>query len=120
MLERIAGCKFNHLTFVLPQQGTILGGNMNLHGNNLTLACFYGINFKAVFWALFTMEEPYISFSTESQDLVNDGEICVVAKAMIGQNSLNFRKAQKMVQLRCYQRIFYYTSIRYMAFSRYV
>ena len=73
MLERIAGCRFNHLTFELPKQGTILGGNMNLHGNNLTLACFYGINFKAKFWALFTMEEPFISFSTESQDLVNDG-----------------------------------------------
>ena len=73
---------------MLPQQGTILGGNMNLHGNNLTLACFYGINFKAVFWALFTMEEPYISFSTESQDLVNDGEICVIAKVMVGQNDI--------------------------------
>jgi len=73
VLERIAGCKFNNLTFVLPQQGTILGGNVNLHGTNLTLACFYGINFKANLWALFSMDKPSFDFSTESQHLVDDG-----------------------------------------------
>lgn len=73
VLEHIAGCKFSNLTFTLPQTGTILGGTISLHGKNLTLACFHGINFRCKSWALFTMEEPIISFSTESQDIQNDG-----------------------------------------------
>ena len=72
VLERIAGCRFNNLTFVLPQHGTILGGSVTLEGNNLSLVCFHGINFKSKSWALFVMQEPNISFSTESQDLLDD------------------------------------------------
>lgn len=30
----------------LPQSGTVLGGTMELHGKNISLACFHGINFK--------------------------------------------------------------------------
>lgn len=49
--------------------GTILGGTLDLHGNNISLACFHGINFKSKSWALFSLKEPYISFSTEAQQV---------------------------------------------------
>ena len=63
------------LNFTLPDHGAILGGTMVLHGNNLTLACFHGINFRSKSWALFTMDEPDICFATESQDVLDGGEI---------------------------------------------
>lgn len=34
----------------LPQSGTVLGGTMELHGKNISLACFHGINFKVCFY----------------------------------------------------------------------
>ena len=58
----------------LPQHGIILGGSAALHGNDLSLACFHGINFRSKSWALFTMTEPYICFSTEAQDIVGECE----------------------------------------------
>ncbi|XP_056013431.1 bridge-like lipid transfer protein family member 1 isoform X4 [Ostrea edulis] len=72
-LELVVGCRFSMLPSMIPKEGTILGGNMTLKGRNLTLACFHGMNFKAKSWALFTMHEPYIIFSTESQQLPEGG-----------------------------------------------
>lgn len=68
------------LPSMIPKEGTILGGNMTLKGRNLTLACFHGMNFKAKSWALFTMHEPYIIFSTESQQLPEGGraDLCLL------------------------------------------
>lgn len=42
---------------------------MELHGNNVSLACFHGINFKSKSWALFSLREPCINFNTESQEI---------------------------------------------------
>lgn len=56
----------------LPSMGTILGGTMDLHGYNISLACFHGINFRSKAWAIFSMRKPTISFATESQDVVKD------------------------------------------------
>lgn len=42
---------------------------MELHGNNVSLACFHGINFKSKSWALFSLREPSINFNTESQEI---------------------------------------------------
>lgn len=48
---------------------------MELHGTNISLACFHGINFKAKSWALFSLKEPCISFATEAQEIPNpDGK----------------------------------------------
>jgi hypothetical protein len=52
----------------LPQTGTVHGGTMDLHGSNISLACFHGVNFKAKSWALFSLKQPLISFSTEAQE----------------------------------------------------
>lgn len=53
----------------LPSYGTVLGGTMELRGNNISLACFHGINFKSKSWALFSLKEPCINFNTESQEI---------------------------------------------------
>lgn len=61
-----------HLTTMkhaLPSWGTVLGGTMDLHGTNISLACFHGINFKSKSWALFSLKEPCISFATEAQEV---------------------------------------------------
>lgn len=46
---------------------------MELHGTNISLACFHGINFRAKSWAVFSLKEPTISFATEAQDVVRPG-----------------------------------------------
>lgn len=75
-MEQVFGCKLSVLSVTLPQEGAYLGGSMTLHGKNLTLACFHGINFRSKSWALFTMEEPYIRFTTDATDLIDDGGLC--------------------------------------------
>ncbi|XP_026672113.1 transmembrane protein KIAA1109-like [Ceratina calcarata] len=42
---------------------------MELHGCNISLACFHGINFKSKSWAIFSLKEPCISFTTEAQEI---------------------------------------------------
>ena len=64
---------------MLPKDGMILGGTLTLRGNNLTLGCFHGINFRSKSWAIFTMCEPYICFATEAQKTIDEGmnlELC--------------------------------------------
>lgn len=46
---------------------------MDLHGVNISLACFHGINFKSKSWALFSLKEPCISFATEAHEVFNLG-----------------------------------------------
>lgn len=78
VIELVSGCKLSMLNFTLPDSGTSLGGSVSLHGNNLTLACYHGINFRSKSWALFTLAEPNICFATGAQDGVNAGEfICL-------------------------------------------
>ncbi|XP_012263790.2 transmembrane protein KIAA1109 homolog isoform X5 [Athalia rosae] len=71
VLSQVAGLQLGTLRFSLPLNGTVLGGTMELHGCNISLACFHGINFKSKSWALFSMKEPCISFATEAQEIPN-------------------------------------------------
>ncbi|XP_076117611.1 bridge-like lipid transfer protein family member 1 isoform X3 [Mytilus galloprovincialis] len=75
--EMIADCKFSMLPSMIPKEGTILGGNISLHGNNMTLACFHGINFRSKSWALFCLNEAFIVFATEAQK-TQDGDLHIV------------------------------------------
>ena len=77
VLELVSGCKLSMLNFTLPDSGTSLGGSVSLHGNNLTLACYHGINFRSKSWALFTLAEPNICFATGAQEGKNSG-MCMV------------------------------------------
>lgn len=71
VLSQVAGLRLCTLVrhFSLPESGTVLGGTMELHGQNVSLACFHGINFKTKSWALFSLREPSISFNTEAQEI---------------------------------------------------
>ncbi|XP_011494762.1 PREDICTED: uncharacterized protein KIAA1109 [Ceratosolen solmsi marchali] len=69
VLCEVAGLQLGSLRFSLPTNGTVLGGTMELHGSNISLACFHGINFKSKSWALFSLKEPCISFATEAQEI---------------------------------------------------
>lgn len=59
----------------LPHHGTLVGGTMDLRGNNLSLACFNGVNFRSKAWALFSLRQPSISFATEAQDVVGPSSV---------------------------------------------
>lgn len=69
VLASVAGLHLPTLKLPLPSSGTVLGGTMELHGRNISLACFHGINFKTKSWALFSLKEPCISFATEAQEI---------------------------------------------------
>ncbi|CAH1991192.1 unnamed protein product [Acanthoscelides obtectus] len=69
VLAHVAGLQLNTMHMPLPFYGTVLGGTMELRGNNISLACFHGINFKSKSWALFSLKEPCINFNTEGQEI---------------------------------------------------
>lgn len=73
-LKHAMGLCISTLKNPLPKNGTVLGGTMELHGKNISLACFHGINFKSKSWALFSLREPCINFSTEAQQVDKTGE----------------------------------------------
>lgn len=72
-LEIVSGLRLSTLKYPLPHWGTVLGGKMDLHGVNISLACFHGINFKSKSWALFSLKEPCISFATEAHEVFSFG-----------------------------------------------
>ncbi|KAF7285801.1 hypothetical protein GWI33_009982 [Rhynchophorus ferrugineus] len=74
VLCQVAGLQLSTMHVPLPNSGTVLGGSMDLHGNNVSLACFHGINFKSKSWALFSLREPSINFNTESQEIPSTTE----------------------------------------------
>ncbi|XP_075992779.1 transmembrane protein KIAA1109 homolog tweek [Anticarsia gemmatalis] len=76
VLQLVSGMQLSTLPTPLPANGTVLGGTMELHGTNVSLACFHGNSLKAKSWALFSLKEPCISFATEAQQVANDdGEL---------------------------------------------
>lgn len=68
---------------------------MELHGNNISLACFHGVNFKSKSWALFSLKEPSITFNTEAQeipsstseDAAHDVHVVQTLTCSLGMNS---------------------------------
>ncbi|XP_037086317.1 transmembrane protein KIAA1109 homolog [Pollicipes pollicipes] len=68
-LRLVAGLKLKTFMTRLPPSGTVLGGTIEMRGQTISLACFHGLNFKSKSWALFSLREPNISFSTESQEI---------------------------------------------------
>lgn len=74
VLRLVSGVTLSTLPNPLPLHGTILGGTVELTGKNISLACFYGINFRSKAWGLFSLRQPTISFATEAQDVMNEVE----------------------------------------------
>ncbi|XP_050552072.1 transmembrane protein KIAA1109 homolog isoform X4 [Spodoptera frugiperda] len=72
VLQLVSGMQLSTLSTPLPANGTVLGGTMELHGTNISLACFHGNSFKAKSWALFSLKDPCISFATEAQQVASE------------------------------------------------
>ena len=89
----------------------ILGGNLTLQGKNLSLACFHGINFRSKAWAIFTMNDVYISFATEAQKTQDqggfywkfrnfrEGRFAKIKLSLNGNISLRFTMLQSQILL---------------------
>ena len=73
-LKLVSGVTLSTLPNPLPPHGTVLGGTVELTGKNISLACFYGINFRSKAWAIFSLKQPTISFATEAQEVLNEVE----------------------------------------------
>jgi hypothetical protein len=93
VLEKVSRMSISSLLNPLPATGTVLGGTMDLHGNNISLACFHGMNFKAKSWALFSLKEPFISFQTEAQETHSEGwNISICISIVFNKHYIHFQK----------------------------
>ncbi|XP_023176913.2 transmembrane protein KIAA1109 homolog isoform X3 [Drosophila hydei] len=76
-LAQAIGLVVPSLVTRLPRHGNVLGGTVDLRGQNISLACFHGINFKSKAWALFSLKSPSINFATEARQLEDSSEVLV-------------------------------------------
>ncbi|XP_065669615.1 bridge-like lipid transfer protein family member 1 isoform X3 [Hydra vulgaris] len=51
----------------IPNKNVLIGGKLLIKGNFLSLACFHGSNFRSQNWALFTLREPCVEFTSETK-----------------------------------------------------
>ena len=65
VLNAVRGLKLSVLSNALPDRGVLLGGSLTLHGKGFALACFHGVNFRSQSWVLFTLQRPYMTFSSK-------------------------------------------------------
>ncbi|BFF95237.1 transmembrane protein KIAA1109 homolog [Drosophila madeirensis] len=72
-LAQAVGLVVPSLVTRLPRHGNVLGGTVELRGQNISLACFHGINFKSKSWALFSLRSPSINFATEARQMEESG-----------------------------------------------
>ncbi|XP_062545321.1 bridge-like lipid transfer protein family member 1 isoform X7 [Armigeres subalbatus] len=83
-LKQTKGLWLSTLGVPLSNIGTVLGGTMELHGKNISLACFHGVNFKSKSWALFSLKEPCINFATEAQHVECSEEVHIIQTLTFG------------------------------------
>lgn len=101
VLAQIAGLHLSTVRQPLPASGSVLGGTMELHGQHISLACFHGINFKSKSWALFSLKEPCISFTTEAQE-VHPSECNYFCFIFIAYNFIYFSLVFVIISYRIY------------------
>ena len=65
VLSKISGLKSDVLSSALPQKGTVVGGSLEMSCWEVSLACFHGLNFRSQTWALFSITQPSVSYSTK-------------------------------------------------------
>lgn len=52
--------------------GIILGGTIEVRAQNISLACFHGVNFRTKSWAVFSLRQPSITYMTEAQHVQSE------------------------------------------------
>lgn len=66
------------LTFITElyqsREGIILGGTIEVRAQNISLACFHGVNFRTKSWAVFSLKQPSITYMTEAQQVTEESE----------------------------------------------
>jgi len=72
VLNAVRSLKLSVLSSPLPERGVLLGGSLALHGKAVSLACFHGVNFRSQSWVLFTLQRPYMTFTSK---------VCTVEKS---------------------------------------
>ena len=72
VLNAVRSLKLSVLSSPLPERGVLLGGSLTLHGKAVSLACFHGVNFRSQSWVLFTLQRPYMTFTSK---------VCTVEKS---------------------------------------
>ncbi|XP_055837347.1 bridge-like lipid transfer protein family member 1 isoform X6 [Episyrphus balteatus] len=97
-LDQAMGLVVPTLVTRLGRNGNILGGSAKLHGNNISLACFHGINFKSKSWALFSLKAPSINFATEAHQSQDTKEVIVTEtlSSSLGQNTQSQQQNHSM------------------------
>lgn len=93
-MSQAMGLMLSTLSVPLPKTGIVLGGTIELHGRNISLACFHGINFKAKSWALFSLRDPCINFATEAKKVDVSNEVLVKQTLTFGLGMDNHSIAQ--------------------------
>ena len=67
ILNAIPGLKLTNVQHTLTDKNVMIGGSLTLKSNFVSLTCFHGSNFRAQTWALFSINEPVVNFSSEMQ-----------------------------------------------------
>ena len=84
----------------------LLGGSLQLHGSTISLACFHGLNFKSKSWALFSLAEPLINFTSEVQSAEETHVVQNMIISLGESNKKNFY--DKKITLTIWKKTFYY------------
>jgi len=86
-LAQAVGLVVPSLVTRLPRHGNVLGGTVELRGQNISLACFHGINFKSKSWALFSLRSPSINFATEARQSEDEVLVTQTLTSSLGQTT---------------------------------
>ncbi|KAH8323336.1 hypothetical protein KR067_005364 [Drosophila pandora] len=86
-LAHAVGLVVPSLVTRLPRHGNVLGGTVELRGQNISLACFHGINFKSKSWALFSLRSPSINFATEARQVDDEVLVTQTLTSCLGQTT---------------------------------
>lgn len=65
ILNAFPGLDLINLNSSFTDKNVTIGGSLVLKSNFVSLTCFHGSNFRAQTWALFSINEPTISFVSE-------------------------------------------------------
>lgn len=65
VLCKISGLRSDVLPSPLPLKGTVVGGTLEISCWEVSLACFHGLNFRSHTWALFSISQPTVSYSSK-------------------------------------------------------
>ena len=64
-MNALPGLQLVNVSSIFPDKNLLIGGSLTLKSDSLLLTCFHGSNFRAQTWALFSINEPIVRYSSE-------------------------------------------------------